>query len=574
MHNYVRLWKWNQCQSLPLYSCTYTFVTLSLDGGREICTTPSTTKTHKDISIMPSMVDMYMQWAKYQYNFPWIMTKHRWICINTHTVWNNDPMKSLWELSQYTALIQTEKKENYGLCCKYQLLKLKPWHTYPQDACSYQPESNDVFISNYQEFLTTDYAKSHVTTIAKELQRAQQYSNIVSLMPQLDQLQENTIQHYNTLEWEWNHWHNSVTEEQLKAYNIVSAHYTQFLSGDHQDVLHMLILGTAETGKSSISCSAAWQTLSANSNYRNCRFQHWRHALHSALQLPIQGHNKKWPPRTHTCIASTRIQRKAKLDSWWSFYAWTEHDGLGWQKTATGNSTFKSTMHLVAYQWSSLVHDFAQLPPVGDWPLFAPEGASSHGYTMYQLFTKVVILPGGEWINLLLTIIIIIDLILYNLWMQGSRAADMSHIEGEQPLEDASKVILMSDFSAHTRGGAPTQSQSGRASMKTTISRNYPPLLLNQLYVAQGRAVSSMSTLIRTRKRLAGLSAQLAVLVVSVGRWPPTPVAMMKGLKILRYVNPLSMKCTSHHMGKMMCTRGHVKLSPTLIICIASSKLV
>ena len=102
--------------------------------------------------------------------------------------------------------------------------------------------------------------------------------------------------------------------------------------------------------------------------------------------------------------------------------------------------------------------------------------------------------------------------------MQGSRAADMSHIEGEQPLEDASKVILMSDFSAHTRGGAPTQSQSGRASMKTTISRNYPPLLLNQLYVAQGRAVSSMSTLIRTRKRLAGLSAQLAVLVVSVGR--------------------------------------------------------
>ena len=39
-----------------------------------------------------------------------------------------------------------------------------------------------------------------------------------------------------------------------------------------------------------------------------------------------------------------------------------------------------------------LIGDFAQLPPVGDCPIFAQEGAGSHGYTMYNLFTKVVIL--------------------------------------------------------------------------------------------------------------------------------------------------------------------------------------
>lgn len=39
-----------------------------------------------------------------------------------------------------------------------------------------------------------------------------------------------------------------------------------------------------------------------------------------------------------------------------------------------------------------LIGDFAQLPPVGDHPLFAPEGTGSHGHTMYNLFTKVVIL--------------------------------------------------------------------------------------------------------------------------------------------------------------------------------------
>ena len=39
-----------------------------------------------------------------------------------------------------------------------------------------------------------------------------------------------------------------------------------------------------------------------------------------------------------------------------------------------------------------LIGNFAQLPLVADRPLFAPDGAGSHGHTMYNLFTKVVIL--------------------------------------------------------------------------------------------------------------------------------------------------------------------------------------
>ena len=38
-----------------------------------------------------------------------------------------------------------------------------------------------------------------------------------------------------------------------------------------------------------------------------------------------------------------------------------------------------------------LIGNFAQIPPVGDRPLFS-QGVGSHGYTMYNLFTKVVIL--------------------------------------------------------------------------------------------------------------------------------------------------------------------------------------
>lgn len=39
-----------------------------------------------------------------------------------------------------------------------------------------------------------------------------------------------------------------------------------------------------------------------------------------------------------------------------------------------------------------LVGDLGQLPPVGDWPLYAPEGTGTHGHTLYHLFTTVVIL--------------------------------------------------------------------------------------------------------------------------------------------------------------------------------------
>ena len=40
-----------------------------------------------------------------------------------------------------------------------------------------------------------------------------------------------------------------------------------------------------------------------------------------------------------------------------------------------------------------LIGNFAQLPLVGDWPLYALEGTSSHSYIMYvPIFYKVVIL--------------------------------------------------------------------------------------------------------------------------------------------------------------------------------------
>ena len=63
------------------------------------------------------------------------------------------------------------------------LLKLKPWHTNPANAWENQPpSSNDIFISSYREFLTTEFAQLHVTTLANDLERAQEYTYLRKLL--------------------------------------------------------------------------------------------------------------------------------------------------------------------------------------------------------------------------------------------------------------------------------------------------------------------------------------------------------------------------------------------------------
>ena len=58
-------------QSLSLYSCTFNFVTLSLDGGRQIRTD---TQSAQDMSTTPTMLETYMNRIQYQDSFPNIMS--------------------------------------------------------------------------------------------------------------------------------------------------------------------------------------------------------------------------------------------------------------------------------------------------------------------------------------------------------------------------------------------------------------------------------------------------------------------------------------------------------------------
>ena len=120
-------------QSLPLYSCTFNFVTLSLDGGRQLRTD---TQTPEDSSTKPSLLETYMNRMQYQDSFPNIMSMNIVEFVSNYTVSKNElvPRANEAIVRTFPTYSSDPKGNNYGLYCKYQLLKLKPWQSNPQNA--------------------------------------------------------------------------------------------------------------------------------------------------------------------------------------------------------------------------------------------------------------------------------------------------------------------------------------------------------------------------------------------------------------------------------------------------------
>ena len=54
------------------------------------------------------------------------------------------------------------KNEDYGLFCKYQSFKYKPWQCTPNDARDNLEQSDETYTTYWKQFLSTDTAKSLV----------------------------------------------------------------------------------------------------------------------------------------------------------------------------------------------------------------------------------------------------------------------------------------------------------------------------------------------------------------------------------------------------------------------------
>lgn len=394
--------------SLPLYRCTYNFITLSLDGGQLVSTDGDTS----DPAIQPSLINVYSQRIKHSGSIPNIMSLNLLQFTSTYSVTKEgEPNKRSYPVivKSFPNYSSDPRGPKYSLYCKYQLIKLKPWKDSSDNAWDNQAPSAETYISKYHNFLQTDYA--HTNNYSSDLERAEQYARTQGteddyeyqspthqdewmLLCQLQPTFQHEIEQTSNVDWASSahelpqpllrsspNWISAtkaqlegllaprdfpqvdittLNHEQYKAYSIVSAHCAQNTNIPHQPPLLMLILGTAGTGKSYLIRTLAQllgeKCLLTGTTGLASFFLIGGSTIHSNLALPVRTNNKT--DLTGNSLARLQyiiVDEMSMLGQ--RTMEWVDRrlrQASGYKDTPFGG-------HSVI-----LIGDFAQLPPVGD----------------------------------------------------------------------------------------------------------------------------------------------------------------------------------------------------------------
>ena len=336
------------------------------------------------------------------------------------------------------------KGPNFGLYCKYQLLRYKPWKTTQNNAWGDQEATDEILINSWQEFLQTPYGQSNVPDWFDKLQAV-----IQSQEPEneLSQEQERTREEWMVISdlhtpfdnslgqtpETMQNWHldsanyseqqiqemptwikknkeeytideqyevvdiNSFSEMQKLAYDIVKSHFDD--TSSERESLCLIINGVAGTGKSYLinairnllqsRCAVTATTGKAAYNIRGV-------TIHSLLKLPIGSRGNKDLTGQSLC----RLQESLNninciiIDE----YSMLGQVTFGWMdkrcKQATGyNDKVFGGKSLI------LTGDPGQLPPVADKPLYHAKPSNAvgeQGFQAYHMFDKVVKLTVNQ----------------------------------------------------------------------------------------------------------------------------------------------------------------------------------
>ena len=338
--------------SEPLNSCTYSFVCVSLDGSRQIC---DIQRDSEDSSgTIPSLLDLYASLTQGDVDDP--VSELNFIQFaQKYSIVNGELRKRSTKviIRTFPSFSPNPQSPNYGQYCKYQLIKFKPWNSFPANAWNGEQnteQTNDHYISAYQRFLEMDTVQKYMPNYTVELGRVQQFlsseqhsdddelqiicedqeewAQLCQLHQSFDvvnqtdadvdwSLSANLLPQYILLDCPtWIPTQRQVARQQPSstsrlpdevdtsclntqqriAYETVKQHYTAYTSECKPLPLHMIIYGTAGTGKSFLiraiaqllgrACLLTGTTGIAGFNI--CGI-----TLHSALQLPLQFSNGK-----------------------------------------------------------------------------------------------------------------------------------------------------------------------------------------------------------------------------------------------------------------------------------------
>jgi DNA replication protein DnaC len=326
--------------SLKLHSSSFTVIPVSLNGSRRVRDNASI--EDGDSCTDNSLLHVYANRQQYD-NSQSIMDMNFVQFVTTYKVVNNKLTKLPENVVPriFPTYSPNPKGHNFGLYCKYQLLRYKPYNTTQDNAWGDQEPTDEILINHWQEFLQTPYAQTHVPDWLDKLQtviHSQQepedepceeqgntreewmvLSDLHTPFENLEQTPESThdwhqdraryseqqIQEIPTWIKTKKEDHiiheqyevvdiNSFSEMQELAYNIVNTHINS--ASSDEEPLCLIVIGVAGTGKSYLinairnllqaKCAVTATTGKAAFNIRGI-------TIHSLLKLPTGSRGKK-----------------------------------------------------------------------------------------------------------------------------------------------------------------------------------------------------------------------------------------------------------------------------------------
>ena len=155
--------------SIKLHSSSFTVIPVSLNGSRRVRNNASI--EDGDSCTDNSLLDVYANRQQYD-NSQSIMDMNFVQFATTYKVVNNKLTKLPENVVPriFPTYSPNPKGPNFGLYCKYQLLRYKPYNTTQNNAWGDQEPTDEILINHWQEFLQTPYAQTHVPDWLDKLQ--------------------------------------------------------------------------------------------------------------------------------------------------------------------------------------------------------------------------------------------------------------------------------------------------------------------------------------------------------------------------------------------------------------------
>ena len=434
----------------PLYSCTYSFLCISLDGSQRVRGRQEEEVNQGDSALDPSVRDHYASRSQWQDRVPGILQLNLLQFASDFYVSKGEPKRRKQEviIRTFPDFSSDPLGKNYGNYCKFQLIKYKPWHQSVHSAWDEREESDEVFIECYHNFLSSETVQQYIPTFAQEFEQAALYTDDNTGGDDDDDNDDNVHQQHEEVE-EWmllcrfnQQFNDSATDDdrshtdwavastnipqdllresatwittkrneareagnmyqvgrqpvdltalnqkQHLAYSIVQLHQHNFNNNLPSQPLRVIITGTAGTGKSFL----------INALAELLREQCILTATTGIAGFSIEGitlHSALQLPvrnQKNTDLQRAALQRLQQTLEGKHYLIVHEFSMLGqrtlaWVDKRLRQASGKLNKPLGGYS-VIMFGDFGQLTPVGDRPMYSPPAATVLSQQGYSVYT-------------------------------------------------------------------------------------------------------------------------------------------------------------------------------------------